>query len=135
MTPADCLRLLAQASLLDPRVMPADPDEQDLKAQMWAAAIYDTVTYTQAQQIVVTHYQTSNDTIGVADINGITGTKTPMYLVPLGQRPDTPQLATAPTPPPAKTEPCDECGNYYIHDTRVTSRGPVCSKAPGLVAT
>lgn len=133
MTPADCLRLLAQASLLDPRVMPANPHDQDLKARMWSASIYDTVTYVQAQQVVITHYQTSNDAIGVADINGVTTSKTPMYLVPRAERPALPQLAAPPQPPPVKTEPCEECGNHFIHDTTVTTRGRACSKAPGPV--
>lgn len=115
--------------------MPADAAEQDLKAQMWAAAIYDTITYAQAQQIIVSHYQTSNETIGVADINGVTTTKTPMYLVPQSERTE---LVASPEPPPLEqdtpTDPCDECGRYYIHDTRLHPNGNrYCSKAPGRV--
>lgn len=37
--------------------MPADTNDQDLKAQMWATTILPTVTYEQAQARIISHYQ------------------------------------------------------------------------------
>lgn len=64
------LKLLTQASLLDPTVLPANPDDQQAKAHMWAAALDDQLTYPTAQQAIVRHYRhQSTRSITVADLN------------------------------------------------------------------
>ncbi len=117
--------------------MPADTNDQDLKAQMWAKTILPTVTYEQAQARIISHYQSNTSNITIADINGATGDKTPMYLVPQHQRPAPP---TTPDPDWDTNTPappcCPECGRHWIHDTEIRSNGtPVCSQAPGRVVT
>lgn len=115
--------------------MPADTSDQDLKAAMWAKTILPTVTYEQAQARIISHYQTQTAAITVADINGATDTKTPMYLVPQGQRPElpaAPDTAWGDTTPPGG--PCPECGRHWIHDTSIDVTGrPACTQAPGRV--
>lgn len=114
--------------------MPADTNDQDLKAQMWAKTILPTVTYEQAQSRIISHYQVNTSSITIADINGATGDKTPMYLVPQRQRP---ALPTTPDPDwdnTATTQPCPECGRHWIHDTSIDITGrPACTQAPGRV--
>lgn len=114
--------------------MPADTNDQDLKAQMWATTILSTVTYEHAQARIVSHYQTNATSITVADINGATGGTTPMYLVPQDQRPALPPSAPDPDWTATPAPPCPECGRHWIHDTSINAAGvPACSQAPGRV--
>lgn len=79
---------------------------------MWAAAVYDHITYPQAQQALVSHYQRSTDAITVADINGETADAIPPYWSTPEER--RARMTLAPTPDEPPTAPCNICG-HVIH--------------------
>lgn len=107
--------------------MPADQADQDLKARMWAAAIYDDITYPQAQQIVITHYQRSTDAITVAHINGSNHQPLPPGYYTndeLQSRPIGTDRYELTAPMPHHTE-CPHCSRRYIHAAACRHSGRV----------